>query len=295
SKLFVFASIVGAVAVLALESFVFSVFLTHVKDLDSVQYRAIPTYFALFLFAMIYQVVVSVLAVVSKNKLLILMVIAFYYAMLLYSGIQILEMRKSLFKTTTGLNRAKAACYATIGITAALAVCQTCLAYMVREDYNWYMNKRVTSHPKVQRMFMIWEIHRTLLIFDFFFLVAFGIQFSVIMLNKTSAEFIITIALTPVMVILLFFADFSASREWFAGALISMILYLCGLAYLLFKLIRLYTKYSPNGSYLSGKKSLTTFGVLTILFLIATMVVTGMLMRNFGKGLKEYVTYSWKW
>ena len=66
------------------------------------------------------------------------------------------------------------------------------------------------------------------------------------------------------------------------------ILYFGGLAYFIFKLVRMY---SPGweDAYIPARKELTTFAVLTIIAILMTIINSCMCAANYNKGLKPYV------
>lgn len=56
-------------------------------------------------------------------------------------------------------------------------------------------------------------------------------------------------------------------------------------AYFIYKLQRIYG--ATSGRYSTATATLTIFSVVCIVLLVATFVMMGLCMRNFGKGLKE--------
>ena len=65
-------------------------------------------------------------------------------------------------------------------------------------------------------------------------------------------------------------------------------LYLCGLAYFFFKLVRIYQP-GFKDNYVAVQRSLTAFAVLTIILIILTIINALICMHNFGKGLKAHI------
>lgn len=70
--------------------------------------------------------------------------------------------------------------------------------------------------------------------------------------------------------------------------IVVIVLYFAGLAYFIFKLVRMYQPDREN-LYKPVRKSLTVFAVLTIILIILTITNAIMCMRNFNKGLKPFV------
>ena len=70
--------------------------------------------------------------------------------------------------------------------------------------------------------------------------------------------------------------------------LLLQILYFAGLAYFIFKLVRMYEP-SHLEAYLPARKELTTFAVLTIILILMTIVNACVCANNFNRGLKPYI------
>lgn len=66
-------------------------------------------------------------------------------------------------------------------------------------------------------------------------------------------------------------------------------MYFGGLAYFLFKLVRMY---SPEraAQYLPARKSLMFFAVITIFLIVMTIIIACVCAHNFNKGLKPHIS-----
>lgn len=226
--------------------------------------------------------------------------------MLIYTGLQYQEVSTYIsiylageWKTVTNATN-----IATIAVLAVTLVLQVYLIFMVlRKDVSWFQYKKIGGDTKIRRMYTFFQIHRSLLIFDFFFFIGFTVQFLVIMVdNRTSLEFILTIVVLPLTIILLFLSDIATTRELLWLSCVTITTFLGGCAYVIFKMVRLYTKYTSAfdlsltpGSYFPGRKSLITFGVITLILLFTTILVECQLVYNYRKGLLPIVSQSWKW
>lgn len=133
------------------------------------------------------------------------------------------------------------------------------------------------------------------------------IQFVVIVVHTSDAEFYVTIASIPVIILILMVAGISTRRESFLGMLATIvrllrapgtsrnsncnlvqILYFVALAYFIFKLVRMYEPHYKQ-HYLPVRKSLTIFAVITIILIILTITNAIMCTANFGRGLKPHI------
>lgn len=108
------------------------------------------------------------------------------------------------------------------------------------------------------------------------------------MAQKTDPEFALTIVTIPITIGILIAAAWFARKENKIGHVIIIILYVGGLTYFLFKLVRMYQP-GYRDLYEAVRKSLTAFAVITILLIILTIVNAIVCMRNFGAGLKAHL------
>lgn len=115
-----------------------------------------------------------------------------------------------------------------------------------------------------------------------------------VVLDDKDVEFDLTVAAIPVTVIVLFMAGFWTRRESILGMIFTIILYFGGSAYFLFKLVRMYDNSTPAGAirvarYLPARRGLTTFAIMTLLLLVATIINAVWCTLNFDKGLKPHL------
>ncbi|KAK6454935.1 uncharacterized protein RJT20DRAFT_53523 [Scheffersomyces xylosifermentans] len=301
SRIFMATSIVSAVLILVFEVYMFAVVNIHKRNYENTRYVEISIYLALFIFAALFQVVLTYIGLKTKNMLLLTMLCGFYICMLIYTGIQYQEVSERIETFLFGGWRraTRATNIATIAVIAVTLIVQAFLIFFVlRKNVNWFRFKKIGGDLKIRRMYSVFQIHRSLLIFDLFFFLGFTIQFIVIMVQrKSSVEFILTVCVLPLTFVVLLVSDFAATRELLLLSLLTTACFLGGCAYVLFKMIRLYTKYTSAygtalnpGDYFPGRKSLITFGVLTLALLVSTIVVEIWVMRNYGRGLLPSVS-----
>ena len=299
-------SLLSAILIVLFEAYMFAVINIHHDKFAKGKYTENSIYFALFIFAGVFQVLITLIALYSRNLLLLVFLMGFYCCMLIYTGIQYNEVSDKI--STVLIGKWKTATYAmniaTICVLAATLVLQSILLYFgLRRYVSWFTFKKIGASLELKRIYTYFQIHRSILMFDFFFFAGFTIQFLVIMVkDRKSVEFILTVIVIPLTIILLFISDISATREFIYGSIFAIVLFLCGIAYVLFKIIRLYTKYTSAydlairpGEYFMGRKSLLTFGIITLVLLVATIVLEVVSICNYGKGLLPSVSMSYKW
>lgn len=137
----------------------------------------------------------------------------------------------------------------------------------------------------------IQQIYIALLKFDFFFFLAFTVQFLVVVDNTSHVEEGLTAAALVITFVLLILAAYWVRKESVIGMIVVIIVYFIALAYFLFKLVRMYAADATRQEdYKPARKSLTSFAVLTILLLLSTIVVACICTHNFNKGLKPHIS-----
>lgn len=134
----------------------------------------------------------------------------------------------------------------------------------------------------------ILQIYIALLKFDFFFFLGFTVQFVVVVQGTGDPEMWLTVAAIPITIVILLLAAIFTRREWYFGQACIIIIYFGGMAYFVFKLVRMYT-WPKKHNYDAARTSLTTFAVITILLLVVTISTAFICMANFNKGLKPHI------
>lgn len=289
--------VVTAVVVLAFLAYIFATFQGNVMPgaPDGDDSHTIPTYLALFIFAEVYQVVVCWDALRNRNIIQLIGLCLFQCMMLVYAAIQYDQIRNviaDLFRSKYySLNEwpvMKSLVIAIPCVLGASSLLLGFLTYKAYQEFGWAIYKYVGADISLRRKYVCFLIFITLLKYDFFFFLGFTIQFLVIVLNVKDVEFALTVVVIPVTIAILYLALVFVKREnRFAMGGIIVVLF-AGLAYFLFKLVRMYQP-SQEYKYVATRKTLTTFAVITIVLLCATIVNAFVCIANFGSGLREVI------
>lgn len=288
--LFIGISLFSACITLALQIYIFILFFENQSEIDGTELKRkeVATYLALFICAVIYQVIVTMQAIKSKTTIQVSLLLTFLGCMCIYSGIQLSELKK------TGANsgfydRSVQGCVVAIIVILVVAfVVQGSIFFLkFRGDINHDVFKKIGGNKQLASYLKFFELHRALLYFDGFFFPAFTLQF-LILIPVSKVELGLTIIVIPVTLLLLLWADYCASNEIVYGSALSFVGYLLGLVYAFFKVIRVYIHNTNRNEPYPGRKSITMFAVFSIILLFVTFGLEIIVCSNYGKGLKKF-------
>lgn len=233
-----------------------------------------------------------------KNTIQIIGLVGLNVGLLIYGAVQVDQLHDAIGKLTgqgqINMDIWNAVDPMLITIPCLLAfftVIMAFVAYKLYNEFAWTIYKHISADLRMKRRYLTYQIYIALLKFDFFFTLGFTIQFVIIVGGRTLEEKYITVAAIPVTIIIMLAAFWFCRRESMVGTIVVIVLYFAGLAYFIFKLVRMYDP-TFDSPYLAARKELTTFAVLTIGLLTATIVIACMCARNYGKGLMPYIRGS---
>ncbi|RMZ89480.1 hypothetical protein DV736_g3289, partial [Chaetothyriales sp. CBS 134916] len=257
---FFLTTFIQALIVLAFESYVFGRFQSQLShgSAGSTQARTITTFLTLYIFGFVYQLVLVWDALRLKNTLQVFGLVLYNVGLLIYGAVQLGQLNDAVnFLSSKG--------QIDVGV--------------------W--NEHISADLRMKRRYLAFQVYIALLKFDFFFFLGFTVQFVVIVTHR-GVEFALTIAAIPVTILILLSAAYFCRNEIMWGTIGVIILYLGGLTYFIFKLVRMYER-SHESPYIPARKELTTFAVLTILLILATIINAVVCAANYHKGLRPYV------
>ncbi|KAF2661856.1 hypothetical protein K491DRAFT_710290 [Lophiostoma macrostomum CBS 122681] len=297
---FLLTAIVQAAVAVTLEAYVFGKFQTSLAKSIPPHHneiRTIPTYLAVFMFGYIYQVALTYDALRMKNTIQVIGLVLYNIGILIYASIQLDTIDDAVKGLESGhyivehfWPKVKPMLIAMPILMAVGTIVLAFLAWKLYDEFAWTIYKHISADLRLKRRYLTYQIYIALLKFDFFFFLAFTVQFLVVVENTSKIELGLTAAALVITFIILFLAAFWVRRESVAGMILVILVYFIALGYFLFKLVRMYAADAARlEDYKPARKSLTSFAVLTILLLLVTIFVACICTHNFNKGLKPHV------
>lgn len=301
-RMFFGVSVLQAILCLAFEAYVFAVFQSNLKPAarnkaNESQFKIIPTFLALFIFAFLYELILVWDALRAKNTIQIIGICISNLAILVYCVLQTDQISEAVtILVMNGEALENRELWGVIrpfliAIPIVIAIATVAMAYCAWKLYQvfaWDILKQIGADYRMKKRFLHYQIYIALLKFDFFFFLGFTIQFLIIVSDIDTVEMALTSVAIPVTMIILLSAAFFTRREIKFGMITTILLYLGALAYFFFKLVRIYQP-GFRDHYQGVKKSLTAFSVVTIILLIMTIINAFVCMNNFNTGLKPHI------
>ncbi|KAI5864673.1 hypothetical protein GGS23DRAFT_561343 [Durotheca rogersii] len=305
-RLFFIVAALQSIICIAFESYTFSQFQNGLKNMEDAQWRdnndvqsqlkTIPTFLGLLMLGFIYDLVLVWDALRLKNTIQIIGLCIANLAFLVYSALQIDQIREAIailkgfnaFEDLEVWAEVQGVLIAIPCIIALVTVVMSFISWKLYQEFAWDILKHIGADYRMKKRFLHYQVYIALLKFDFFFFIGFTIQFLVVVGGKTNVEFGLTTAAVPVTIAILLCAAWFTRREWKIGMIIIMVLYLGGLTYFIYKLARIYDPYEQQ-FYMPVRKSLTAFAVLTIILIILTIINAMVCLFNFDAGLKQHL------
>jgi len=302
-RMFIATISIQAVAVLVIISLVFHFVSEHV-DLSTSNYKTVPCYLALFVLAELFGFLMAFDALRLRNVIQLAGILVFHAALVVFAGIQIHETKTALVRRPNcdgtvdyvscggpGTLYKKVEHFLII-VPCIIAAAWLVMIFFVRAlyyEFGWAIFRVVGANPAMKTMYQYYQVLLCLLKFDFFAFTGVTIQLLIVVLSKNSAEFGLTIAAIPVVMLLLIGCGIAVKREiqWLMS--LSLFLMLASETYFIYKLVRFYEP-SSEAQYVSTRATLTVFTIVSILLLLTTFAVGLKCFFDFNKGLYESKT-----
>ncbi|KAG1827316.1 uncharacterized protein BJ212DRAFT_1256717 [Suillus subaureus] len=290
-KAFIITKAVVVVTMVALTFGMVSLWTTF----TDIWYKTLPCYLALFILAEIFELIMAFDALRLRNIIQLMGIVLFHGALIVFSALQFHETHVAIFNCQSQSDCVTDPNHLWNKVQPFLIVAPCIVAaswfflmFWIKQlyaEFGWVIFHVVGANPKFKSMYQFYEIFICLLKFDFFCFVGVTMQLLIVVLSRDSAEFGVTIAAIPVVLLLLAGCARAVKHEVKWLMVISLALMLPAMSYL-YKLDRFYAR-SSESQYISTRATLTVFTVVAFLLLLASLAIGIKCFCDFDKGLHE--------
>nr|VWO98830.1 Transcription regulator [Ganoderma boninense] len=259
------------------------------------RYKTIPCYLALFILAELFEIFMAYDALRLRNVIQLVGLILFHAALIVMASLQIHQTRTALV-TDPGVNWTVDYAHGDgagtlwqrvlpflIVSPVVIGVSWLVLIWFVRQlyyEFGWAIFHIVGANPAAKTMYQFYQVMICLLKFDFFAFVGVTMQLLILVLAKNTAEFGLTVAAIPIVLVLLIGCGLAVQREIKWLMTISLILMLAAESYL-----SGFDQASSEAQYETVRATLTTFTIIAFLLLFGTFGIGLRCFADFDKGL----------
>jgi len=292
-------TILQAIAVLILVGIVFGK-VAAVKEIStgSGNYKTLPCYLSLFALAELFVLAITIDALKLRNIIQLTGILIFQIAMMVFAALQVRQTKTAIVTTPNTI------CFTTCGnpgslwsevqplliaVPCVLAASWVALVWWTRAlyfEFGWAVFHVVGANPVMKQMYLYYQVMICLLKFDFFAFVGITMQLLILVIDRTTPEFGLTIAAIPIVMVLLITCGIAVKREIKWLMIISQILMVAALSYFVFKFVRYYSP-STSAQYASTRTTLSVFTAISFLLVLTTFAVGLRCYTDFDKGLRN--------
>lgn len=224
----------------------------HAGKIDSDDYNArrLPIYLYIFVTAHLVQLCLTVFAIRTRNTIQVIALAIFNGMLLIYAGIEVAEIRTTLDVASVSPDVANAHKLFTlplniltgivIGVIGLAQVVIMILTYFVWREFGWRIYKFLGADLRIRKYYRQYQVFESIVCCSFFFFMSFSIQFLFLILNKKDPEYIVTWVMLPLSFFWLALGLLAAKREWRVAMGVFLLGLLAGMAYFIFKLVRVW-------------------------------------------------------
>ncbi|CAA7271713.1 unnamed protein product [Cyclocybe aegerita] len=303
-RAFIATVTIQAVVVLVLVGVTFRLVDEHVP-LRQTRYKTLPCYLALYALAELFELFMAFDALRLRNVIQLVGLLIFHAALMVSAALQVHQTKSALVSLGDDCTYNYVNCggpgtlwrkIQPLLITAPCVIAASwfLMLFLIKQlygEFGWAIFHVVGANPKMKTMYQYYQIMICLLKFDFFFFAAVTMQLLILVLQRNEAEFGVTIAAIPVVLLLLIFCGIAVQREIKSVMTLSLVLMLAAQSYFLYKLVRFYQP-SSSEQYETTRATLTVFTIIAFLLLLATFAVGLRCFSDFDRGLQTSKVHS---
>jgi len=253
--------------------------------------RVLPVYLGIFVLATIFQLALAIDAIANRNTIQIIGLNIFQLMSLLYGVIQISEIRSAFDSIGVTNDTSITVLLDVIPIMLAITfIVYVPLTWQIFKEFGWEIFKSLGADRKIKKVFAAYQVFVTHLKFDYFFFIAFSLQFVLLVLKQDDIEKWLTLGAVPITLGLLVLGHFAVRKENKILMIFFMLMLVVGAGYFSFKIFRIFQ--NTNGAYTLVAKSLTIFSVLSLVLVTSTFGCSCICYRNFDAGLRYHLVRS---
>lgn len=299
-KAFIITIAVQAIVVITMVALTFGIVQADAgSTFTELGYKTLPCYLALFILAEIFELIMAFDALRLRNIIQLMGIVLFHGALIVFSALQVHETHVAIFNCQPKCVSDPNHVWNKVQNILIVAPCIVAaswffLMFWIKQlyaEFGWVIFHVVGANPKLKSMYQFYQIFICLLKFDFFCFVGVTMQLLIVILNKNSAEFGVTVAAIPIVLLLLAGCARAVKHEVKLLMIFSLALMLPSMSYFLYKLDRFYAPSSAQ-EYVSTRATLTVFTVVAFLLLLASLAIGIKCFRDFDKGLHESKTHD---
>jgi len=231
----------------------------------------------------------SIESVYFKNILQIFGILAFNFMTFIYSIFQLYQITNVFKLVDEGIETLKSQITLYVVLVAAfIGLCEIMIAYVgfkLYKEFGWSIYRIIGSDLSMRKMLLMYHSFLMVLKFDVFFFLGFIIQFLVLVVDLGS-EYYLTIAAVPILIAILWLGVLGVRKEnkYLLG--LNLVGFFCGTIYFCYKLYRIWT----ISKYASFQYFMSLFAILSLIFLILSLIMGVICLRQFGEGLDKYIS-----
>jgi len=292
--------VIQAIVELTMVGITFGLVEAHVSTTSNAKFRTLPCYFALFALAQLFHLVLTLDALKLRNIIQVIGLLIFQAALTIYGGIQIQETHSAIVQTPGADCRYYYVTCSGPGslwsvltpfqivapVVSGVALIILCyFAWQLYHEFGWAVFRIVGADPQLKDMFRYYQVMIVLLKFDYFAFTGVTMQLLILVVERDSTQFVLTLIALPIVLVLLIACGVAVAKEIKWLMLTSMGLMLTSEAYFIYKFVKMFVRGSRN-EYVTTRKTLGVFLIGSFLLLLFTFCVSVKCFRDFDKGLK---------